>query len=286
MASLSLRAFAKINLSLRVKEGRSDGFHEVQSFLQAIDLFDRLKIETRSGPFEIQCSVPGVPAGRTNLVWRAAQRLWDAAGRTGEMHDVLMRLEKNIPLQAGLGGGSSDAAAALLGLRRIWKLRLRDEQLHEIATELGSDVPYFLMGGTALALGRGDELYPLQDLPQYWVVLVIPPFGVATKDAYGWFDQNRERAAHQRTQTGSLAPLLYVTLANDLEQPVIDRHPLIGELKQRLRDLGAAIAAMSGSGSAVFGVFTAEASARAALRAMKKTAARVLLARFLRRRSA
>src|SRR5688500_8885988 len=128
MASLTLRAFAKINLSLRITSARSDGFHEVRTILQAIDLFDRVKCAARRGPFEIRCDMPGVPTDRTNLVWKAAHLLWQAAGRTGEPRHAMVTLQKGIPMKAGLGGGSTDAAAALLGLRKLWKLRVPDEQ--------------------------------------------------------------------------------------------------------------------------------------------------------------
>ena len=174
MASITLRAFAKINLSLRVAHGPREGFHDVQTILQAISLCDRVTCETRRGPFEIRCDMAGVPTDRTNLVWKAAQLLWEAAARGGEPRDAVVTLRKKIPMKAGLGGGSSNAAATLLGLRRLWKLRLPDEQIHALAARLGSDVPFFLLGGTALGLGRGDEVYPLEQLPRYWVVLAIP----------------------------------------------------------------------------------------------------------------
>ncbi len=166
MASITLRAFAKINLSLRVSSARADGFHDVRTILQAIDLFDRVKCEARRGPFQIRCDMPGVPTDRTNLVWKAAQLLWEAAERSGEPRNTVVTLQKNIPMKAGLGGGSSNAAAALLGLRRLWKLRVPDEQIHALAARLGSDVPFFLVGGTALGLGRGEEVYPLENLPR------------------------------------------------------------------------------------------------------------------------
>lgn len=275
MASVTLRAFAKINLSLRVKDARPDGFHDVQTILQAINLFDRVRCDARRGPFQIRCDMPDVPTDRTNLVWKGAQLLWEMAGRGGEPRDAVVTLEKKIPMRAGLGGGSSDAAAALVGLRRLWKLRVPDEQLHALATQLGSDVPYFLVGGTALGLGRGDEVYPLENLPRYWVVLAIPPFGVTTKDAYQWFDEDRAKRG--------LTPFLYVSLSNDLEAPVVARHPVIGQLKQRLTDRGAVVAAMSGSGSTVFGVFKSAGAAKAAARALKTDGADILTARFLRR---
>ena len=283
MASITLRAFAKINLSLRVSAARPDGFHEVRTILQAIDLFDRVRCVSRRGPFQIRCDMPGVPADRTNLVWKGAQLLWEEAGRDGDARDAVVLLQKNIPMQAGLGGGSSDAAAALLGLRRLWKLRVPDDRIHAIAATLGSDVPFFLVGGTALGLGRGEEVYPLESLPRYWVVLVIPPFGIATKDAYEWFDERAWTSSVSYlsdTWLGRTTPLV-----NDLEAPVAARHPVITQLRQRFTERAALVAAMSGSGSTVFGIFNSHSAATRAERAFKKEGAKVLTARFLSRRS-
>ena len=281
MASVTLRAFAKINLSLRISSARPDGFHDVRTILQAIDLFDRVKCEAVRGPFRIRCDMPGVPTDRTNLVWKAAQLLWEAAGRRGDPRSTVVTLQKNIPMKAGLGGGSSNAAAALLGLRRLWKLRVPDEQIYALAARLGSDVPFFLVGGTALGLGRGEEVYPLENLPRYQAVLVIPPFGVATNTAYGWFDER------EWTGTVSYLPDTWLgrttPLVNDLEGPVTARHPVISQLRQRLADRGALMAAMSGSGSTVFGVFKTAAAANRAARALNTEGARVMTARFLGR---
>ena len=283
MASLTLRAFAKINLSLRITSARSDGFHEVRTILQAIDLFDRVKCEARRGPFEIRCDMPGVPTDRTNLVWKAAQLLWHAAGRTGEPRHAMVTLHKSIPMKAGLGGGSTDAAAALLGLRKLWKLRLPDEEIHALAANLGSDVAFFLVGGTALGLGRGEDVYPLENLPRYRVVLVIPSFGVATSDAYGWFDEH-VRGPGANAGLSSTLPGTWLgrttPLVNDLEGPVTARHPAIGQVKRRLMELGASMAAMSGSGSTVFGVFESAGAAARAARALRATGARVISTRF------
>ncbi|MEO5739450.1 MAG: 4-(cytidine 5'-diphospho)-2-C-methyl-D-erythritol kinase [Vicinamibacterales bacterium] len=281
MASFTLRAFAKINLSLRITSTRTDGFHDVRTILQAIDLFDRVRCEARRGPFQIRCDMPGVPIDGTNLVWKAAQLLWEAAGRDGEARNAVVTLRKSIPMKAGLGGGSSNAAAALLGLRRLWKLPVPDDEIRALAAKLGSDVPFFLVGGTALGLGRGEDVYPLEGLPRYWTVLVIPPFGVATNEAYQWFDEREWPASVSYmpdTWLGRTTPL-----ENDLEAPVTARHPLIGQLKQRLTDRGAFMAAMSGSGSTVFGVFKSAAAAHRAARAIAKEGTRVLTARFLYR---
>jgi 4-diphosphocytidyl-2-C-methyl-D-erythritol kinase len=277
-----MRAFAKINLGLRVGPRRADGFHDVKTILQSIDLADRLVFEATRGPFELHCS-PGVPIGRKNLVWRAAEMLWNAGGREGEPRGARVLLRKNIPMEAGLGGGSSDAAATFLALRKIWKLSVSDEQLVAIGARIGSDVPYFFVGGTALGLGRGEEVYPLAELPRWSVVLVFPPFGVSTSDAYGWLDEYRLRS--QSSSAARFLPnswLSAVPLVNDLEAPIAERHPVIGSTAERLRQLGAVCAAMSGSGSAVFGVFTSQPKATRAAKAFGKLG-RTVVTRFRQR---
>ena len=296
MAPVALRAFAKINLSLRVGDRRADGFHDIKTILQAVELYDGVRCEAKRGAFRIRCATKGVPTGRTNLVWKAAQLLWTSAGRAGEPRDATVTLEKRIPMQAGLGGGSSDAAAAMIGLRRVWKLAVTDDALSATAAAVGSDVPYFLVGGTALALGRGEEVYPLADLPRLWAVMVVPAFGVATKDAYGWLDAKRGREPFSPAvaEKGSrplfvekgAVPLFgagwlsTVSLVNDLEGPVIEKYPVIGQLKARLRDEGALFSAMSGSGSTVFGLFTNGKAAGVAARKLTVAGANVRCVRF------
>jgi 4-diphosphocytidyl-2-C-methyl-D-erythritol kinase len=289
MRSITIRSFAKINLSLRVTGVRPDGYHEVRTILQAIELFDKLKIVARRGPFEIRSNVADIPLDRTNLVWRAAELLWQATGRRDQPRDALVMIQKNIPIQAGLGGGSTNAAAALMALRRLWKLRVTDAEMVSMAVRLGSDVPYFLIGGTALGLGRGEEVYPLEDLPRFPVVLTCPPFGVSTKNAYGWLDEDRAKRGRegfsQKLPETPCRPLFpHLILANDLEGAVIARHPLIGAVKQRLNESGAIMAAMSGSGSTVFGVFASNAAATIAAKRLQKDGVRVLRTRLLQRR--
>ena len=296
MRPITIRAFAKLNLSLRVKDTRADGFHELQTIFQAVDLYDRVTFAPGSGPVEIRCAASGVPTDRSNIVWKAAARLWRAAGRDGDPRDVVITLEKRIPVRAGLGGGSSNAAAALVGLRRLWKLGLDDGQLFAIAAELGSDVPYFFVGGTALGLGRGEQVYALADLPRWPVVIVVPAFGVTTKDAYGWLDEQRQRqnsgsgVMFQGHSEQAIPPRLLalpcpgVALSNDLEEPVVRRFAEIGRLKQGLCDRGAMLAAMSGSGSAVFGVFESATAAILAAKALKRGGKTAFAVRFLPRR--
>jgi 4-diphosphocytidyl-2C-methyl-D-erythritol kinase len=188
------RAHAKINLDLRVLGTRPDGYHELRTVFQAVALHDTITCIPREGAFAIECDTAGVPLDRSNLVWKAAEVLWRSIRRPGPPRDVLVRLEKRIPLQAGLGGGSADAAATLLALVKLWRVPVRPSQLTDIAATLGADVPFFLSGGTALGLGRGDEVYPLADLPRHWIVLVIPGFGVSSADAYAWYDSERDMA--------------------------------------------------------------------------------------------
>jgi 4-diphosphocytidyl-2-C-methyl-D-erythritol kinase len=288
MYSMTLRAFAKINLSLHVKGVRSDGYHEIQTIFQTIDLFDRLTFEDRRGPFTILCSAPEVPTDRTNLVWKAADALWQAAGRIGGPCDARIILDKQIPVEAGLGGGSSDAAATLVGLRRLWKVQIPPERLWAIAAALGADVPYFLAGGTALGLGRGDEIYALEELPPLPVVLVVPTFGVSTRDAYIWVDAHGPRPAPASSLVfGGLWDGPAWPFANDFEPAVATHHPFITRAKAELVSRGAVHAAMSGSGSTIFGVFTSTRAAKMAaktLQASLKEDARVIVTRFRPRR--
>ena len=186
-SDIRVRAFAKINLSLRVLGTRADGYHELRTVFQSIALHDTLVVRRTRGPFALTCSDRGLACDRSNLVWRAAEALWTSARRRGSPTGVSVRVIKRIPRQAGLGGGSSDAAAALRALARVW--RAKESCVRDAAVRLGADVPFFLEGGTVLGLERGDLLFPLIDGPRAWVVLIVPPFGVSTPDAYRWWDE-------------------------------------------------------------------------------------------------
>src|SRR2546425_11633206 len=188
-SAMRVRAFAKINLSLRVLGTRADGYHELRTIFQSIALHDTLTIRGERGPFHLACDDPNCPDDHANLIWRAAERVWRAAGRRGAPRDVTVDLRKRIPMQGGLGGGSSDAAAAVRAFARLW--RVDADRARAIGAELGADVPYFFEGGTVLGLERGDLLFPLVDPPPAWVVLVLPNFGVSTKDAFAWWDRGR-----------------------------------------------------------------------------------------------
>ncbi|HEX5109269.1 MAG TPA: 4-(cytidine 5'-diphospho)-2-C-methyl-D-erythritol kinase [Vicinamibacterales bacterium] len=280
------RAHAKINLDLRVLGTRADGYHELRTVFQAIALHDTIECIPRSGPFTIECSTAGVPLDRTNLIWRAAQALWHALRRGGPVRDVVVRLEKRIPIEAGLGGGSADAAATLMALARMWRVPLRASQLTDVAASLGMDVPFFLSGGTALGLGRGDEVYPLADLPRHWVVLVMPGFGVSSRDAYVWYDAERElgRAPARVPQyVPGPWPSRAAQMINDLEAPIARHHPEIDQMKTALKRAGALAAAMSGSGSTVFGLFQRRPDASLAVERLVGSGWRVLLTESLGR---
>ena len=285
---MRVRAFAKINLSLRVVATRDDGYHELRTIFQSIALHDTLTFTRRRGGFALSADDPACPADDTNLIWRAADRMWKASGRRGAARDVAVQVKKRIPLQAGLGGGSSDAAAALRVFARLW--RVDGTAVRDAAAALGADVPYFLEGGTALGLDRGDLLFPLIDRPPAWVVLVLPAFGVSTKEAFTWWDATARRGGSGRSgRSGGSASertrgfLSNSELANDLEAPVAARHPEIARIVRALRARHAIQAAMSGSGSAVFGLFERRADAARAAAALASKARRTVLTRTLNR---
>jgi 4-diphosphocytidyl-2-C-methyl-D-erythritol kinase len=277
MREIHARAFAKINRSLRVLGATGDGYHELRTVFQSIALHDTLVFHRTRAPFKIECRDRTCPADETNLVWQAAAAVWRASGREGAPRGLTVRLIKRIPMQAGLGGGSSDAAAALRACASLWRARLGGDALVALAASLGSDVPYFLTGGTVVGTGRGDRLAPVADAPASWVVVVVPPFGVRTADAYAWWDASVQAGARTARRTGAEPE------ENDLEAVVAARHPAIGRLTAALRHAGALHAAMSGSGSSVFGLFASLRDARRAAAAVPAASGRALVTRTLNR---
>jgi 4-diphosphocytidyl-2-C-methyl-D-erythritol kinase len=278
-----VRAYAKINLTLHVGPKQDDGYHPIESVFQALALHDTLTCTPGRGAFKITCDDPAVPTDTSNLVWKAAKAIWAAMGRSGEPTGATVAITKQIPVAAGLGGGSSDAAAALVALDHVWKAGLSDGELMEIASSLGADVPFFLFGGTALGLGRGDRLFPLVDLDPRWVVLACPAFGVSTADAYGWFDEAPEGLG---SEGGGLAvwDAGVLEVFNDLQEPVVQRHSAILELIDTLADAGAQAASMTGSGSAVFGLFARETQAKKAAHLAAATGSLALVTKTATRR--
>ena len=286
--ALRLRPSAKINFTLRVGPRRPDGYHDVQTVLQSIAIADTLTVISRPGPFALEIRGDAVPADRTNLIWRAAALLWRAARRTGDPRGAHVHVVKRIPIAAGLGGGSADAAAALAGLNLVWGAKQSRAQLIEMAAALGADVPFFLVGGAALGTRRGDQLYPLEDISRHSIVIVKPEAGVSTTDAYTWLDHDREVSvlkpggAQELSVGWTSGPL---ALINDLQTPVARRVSDIAAIGRAMLGAGAHVWAMSGSGSAVFGVF-APAQAARATRQLTRPGWRVYTTRTLTRREA
>ncbi len=289
-STVRVRAFAKINLRLRVGARQADGYHPLDTVFQSLALHDVVTCAPSRGAFRVVCDDTSVPTDERNLAWKAARALWRHLGRGGELRGCTVSIVKQIPTAAGLGGGSADAAATLAGLNRLWRAGLPVSGLAALGSDLGADVPYFLTGGTALGLGRGDEVYPLDDVAPRWVVLVCPPFGVSTAEAYGWFDADGGggRAvgrAPNSAPTFEAWPSRCLAIENDLESPVVRRHPAIRDLAGLLAEQGAEAAAMTGSGSAVFGLFTSESRARRAAHAAAGLGAWATVTRTVDRRA-
>jgi 4-diphosphocytidyl-2-C-methyl-D-erythritol kinase len=271
MPSIRVPAFAKVNLRLDVLALRADGYHELRTIFQSISLHDTLQLERSRKP-GIELQVLGNPTlaavpQRENLVWRAAESFRRHVGLGGGVRIIL---EKRIPAGRGLGGGSSDAAAALAGLLRLTKHRIAGERLLEIAAGLGADVPFFLFGGRALGTNRGDEIYPLPDGKRQSLLVVSPcAIAVNTRDAYGWLDRTLTKDS-SNSRLWSFCALCWSPqedrLSNDFESVVFKRHPRLARIRRDLLRGGAAEAALAGSGSAVFGIFPNPAQARRSAR--------------------
>jgi 4-diphosphocytidyl-2-C-methyl-D-erythritol kinase len=244
-----LRAFAKINLDLRILGRRDDGYHELKTIFQAVDWWDEILLEPAA---RFEFSAPGTPEDETNLIVRAVRAYERLAGIPA---NVRIAVKKNIPVGRGLGGGSSDAAVTFIGLQRLYKRSLPFEEVPRVLRDLGSDVPFFTLGGRAAGYGRGDEVYKLEDATDYWVLLVDPGVVIATAEAYSWLTvpDKTNNIEGFRDETGSeCAGDVWV---NDFEVPVFERYPELAAIKDQLLMLGASRAALSGSGSTIFGQF-------------------------------
>jgi 4-diphosphocytidyl-2-C-methyl-D-erythritol kinase len=265
---VELKSPCKVNLILNILGKRADGFHELETVMHPVAVHDLLSFERAGNGIELKCDNPELPTDSGNLVYRAAARFFEKAGiREG----VRIFLRKRIPLAAGLGGGSGNAATTLRGLNQLFGAPLAAADLSEIAAGLGSDVPFFLQSGPALATGRGENvisLEPFRALTGVHIFLIHPGFGVSTPWAYKNLarfpaDLNGERARAQR-----LVDSLAVSLAkargdfyNSLEAPVLEKFPLLAIFREFMRENGAAMAMMSGSGSTIFGLIEGAAAA-------------------------
>jgi 4-diphosphocytidyl-2-C-methyl-D-erythritol kinase len=284
ISSLRLRSYSKVNLALAVLGCRADGYHEIRTVFQSIDLHDVLEFRP-ARTIELECQgLPGIPV-EENLVWRAATAL---AGLVSEKRGVAITLRKTIPPGSGLGGGSSNAAITLHGLNRFWGLGLTDYELLSLAGSLGSDVPFFLHGGTALGIGRGAETYPLPEVRPARLVVIYPGVHVSTAEAYGSLNLGLTslQPAHRIKRFCSElegSDFRLTEMFNDFEASILPAYPAIAEAKDFLRERGATAVLLSGSGSSVFGFFSDEESAFAASRAVTRKAWRVFPAKTLSR---
>jgi 4-diphosphocytidyl-2-C-methyl-D-erythritol kinase len=277
-ARLRLRSFAKINLDLRVLNKRADGFHELRTIFQTISLADTLDIEYGAGRTRID--VKSNLNIADNLVVRAADSVLKTAGRTGRIGFVL---QKRIPLGGGLGGGSSNAASVLLALPLLLRKPLPMEKLLELAGGLGSDVPFFLLGGAAIGLGRGTELYPLPDVSSRPALLIAPGIHVSTADAYARLGRELTTGSYARTigsfqsvawRIANASPIEDWGAVNDFERVVFRLHPQLKSIKGKLLKLGARLALMSGSGSSFFGIFPSRELRDRAVQSFRKVFAK------------
>ncbi|MBN2123218.1 MAG: 4-(cytidine 5'-diphospho)-2-C-methyl-D-erythritol kinase [Deltaproteobacteria bacterium] len=253
---------AKLNLRLKVTGRRADGYHELVSIMVPVGLCDLLTFSVlpREG-VELECDGYRVPCDAGNLVYMAAQAFFE---RTGIREGISIRLTKNIPVAAGMGGGSSDAAAALKTLNRIWSAPLPHAELEDMALKLGADVPFFLECMPSLATGVGEILEPLEWWPEIWYVIVTPPVEVSTSWVYSHLRLELTQGEYDFTikQLREHFPFsVSKILENDLENVTIARYPVIDAVKRRLRDAGAEGALMTGSGPSVFGLFSTLESA-------------------------
>ena len=273
-------AHAKLNITLEIKGPRPDGYHELDMIFLEIGIGDEITAKKAEAGIWLTCSDQTLPTDERNLAYRAAKLMMD---RYGIKEGVRLQIEKNIPAQAGLGGGSSDAACVLNIMNELFDLRVQKKELEKLAEELGSDVPFFVRGGCQRAKGRGEILSDIGTFPHCSIVVVKPDVSVSTPWAYKAFDAEKANAAKtedsgpragasdlagQAIRNGDLLWLGRV-MTNDLESPVILEYPVIGKIKELLTDSCAAASMMTGSGSAVFGLFETEEKAAGAMAAVK-----------------
>lgn len=273
MFEMRLKALAKINLGLDVIRRREDGYHEVKMIMQTVRLFDRISIrKTKSEKIQVKTNLFYLPENENNLVYKAAKLLMDEFQIT---QGVLINLQKFIPVAAGMAGGSSDAAAVLYGMNRMFRLGLSMQELMERGVKIGADVPYCIMRGTALAEGIGEKLTELSPMPEGKVLIAKPPISVSTKFVYENLKLD-EHTQHpdidlliQDIESGSLKDIA-AHMGNVLESVTIPNYPVIAEIKEQMIRDGALNAMMSGSGPTVFGLFDDDEKAEYAYRRMRE----------------
>jgi 4-diphosphocytidyl-2-C-methyl-D-erythritol kinase len=299
--AIAVRSFAKINIGLRIGPRREDGFHELRTIYQTIALADTVRVDAGRGVgIEIYCKDQRVPADESNTCWRIADRFLRSIKTRAK---VKITIEKKVPVQGGLGGASSNAIATLLGLERAMKKQLAPEERLRIASEVGSDVPLFLIGGTVLGTGRGEQVFPMEDLPSFPCVIATPQIGVSTPAAFAEWDKRKSEHAELTGRNGfcrmdgfshsvyewfsstSYAPtgvprkgwdraeallldLVRTGIENDFESVVFPKYPAIREVKRALERSGAKYVSLSGSGSTVYGLFDDQTAAERAAKSL------------------
>ena len=256
MERVILPSYAKINLGLLLLRKREDGYHDIATIFQQIDLYDTLTFRKVPGTIRIAGDHSRLPVDESNLCHRAFDSF---RGQLGIKEGLEIHIQKRIPMGSGLGGGSSNAAVTLLAANQLWGGRLSRTDLEEMAAEIGSDVPFFLLGGTALGRGRGEKLTRLDWDPDWWVLLVCSGIHVSTSWAYGQariaLTKVKKFSNFESILSKNSFHALKAYLSNDLEGVVFRRHPILREIKHELCERGAFYASMSGSGSAVYGLF-------------------------------
>jgi len=312
--TVTVCSFAKINIGLEIGPRRADGFHGLRTVYQTIALHDRLRVEVARGTgIEIRSNDPHVPSDESNTCWRMAERAMKALKARGR---VTIQIEKDLPIQGGLGGASSNAVATLLAIERAVGKKLPPDERLRLAAEVGSDLPLFLIGGTVLGVGRGEEVYPLEDLPSLDCVIVTPEVGISTPQAFADWDGTQEAgkltaAAASDKLSGSshavcawlsgsstgvparsggdraealLLDLVHAGIENDFESVVFPQHPELHELKRALERAGAEYASLSGSGSTVYGLFKSRELAQRAAKRLSADGMTAVVTKTLTRR--
>lgn len=285
MEQVTEKAYAKINLGLDVLRKREDGYHEVRMVMQSIGLCDELHIQKAEQGILIKTDAQEIPTGEGNLIYKAARLLMEEYPIYG---GVVVQLKKRIPVAAGLAGGSTDAAAAIRGMNRLFELGMDTQAMCRLGAKIGADVPYCILGGTALAEGVGEQLTPLPDAPGAIVLLAKPDFGVSTAEVYGKLQADRLKV-HPDIDGMTRAVLkndlsgITERMGNVLETVTIPAYPKIEQIKTFMKEHGATEALMSGSGPTVFGIYTDQKKAAAAYLEMKKTdlAGKLVLTTFV-----
>lgn len=277
---MKYRSFAKINLGIEVLGKREDGYHEIRTLFQAVDFGDILEFRPLAGrKIRLSGTEPSIPWDRRNLVHQAAGMLQQDCPRAG---GVEIRVTKNVPAGKGLGGGSSNAAITLFALNRLWELGLEKSRLQEYGRRLGSDVPYFLEGGLCLGEGRGDLITPLPDLSVYYCVLVLPSFPILTTDIYRRLRLTSPDEASKMNRF--LARREFGLLENKLEETVFSLYPRLKAIKSFFLQMEAVLSLVSGTGSAVFGLFEDREKAGQALAEIGRTEKALLVETISRER--